>query len=176
MTGVVSVQEFATNLMEMANRTVLRSMDGLADDDLYRQPSPDTNSIGWTAWHLSRWKDQLGALLTGEPQAWERDGWAPRFRMDAGRTGAGDTLQQVADFRPERDLLLGYVEAAHTLTLERVQALTDDRLMAEVTYWQGEEPRPVWRALAGTVMDFTQHTGQIAYLRGLISGFGWRDR
>jgi len=36
------------------------------------------------------------------------------------------------------------------------------------------EKRPAWRALAGVCSDSAQHSGQIAYLRGLMSGYGWR--
>ena len=44
-----------------------------------------------------------------------------------------------------------------------------------VVYALGDT-RPVWRALVGMAGDSTQHTGQIAYLRGMFTGMGWRRR
>ena len=131
-------------------------------------------SIGWLAWHLSRWKDRFSARVSGPPQVWVSEGWAERFGMDAEATGLGDTPEQVAAFRPDRALLFGYVDAAHRATVERVKAMTDEDLVRPYQYGQSQEPRPAWRGLTGVIMDFTQHTGQIAYLRGLITGFGWR--
>ena len=171
----IDVRQFAVEILEAAHRALGRAVDGLTDEQVYQQPSPDTNSIGWLAWHLSRWKDRYAARVSGQPQVWVSEGWADRFGMGAEATGLGDTPEQVAAFRPDRELLFGYVAAAHRTTVERVAALTDEDLEQPHRYMEKQEPRPVWRGLTGTIMDFTQHTGQIAYLRGLITGFGWRD-
>lgn len=170
----IDVRQFAVEILENAHRALNRAVDGLSDEQIYQQPSPDTNSIGWLAWHLSRWKDRFPARVSGTPEVWVSEGWAERFGMDADATGLGDTPEQVAAFRPDRELLFGYVEAAHRWTVERVAAMTDEELVKPYQYAPSQEPRPAWRGLTGIIMDFTQHTGQIAYLRGLITGFGWR--
>ena len=170
----IDVRRFAVELLESAHRALTRAVDGLTDEQVFTQPSPDTNSIGWLAWHLSRWKDRFPARVSGTPEVWVSEGWAERFGMDAEATGLGDTPEQVAAFRPDRALLFDYVDAAHRATVERVAALTDEQLEQPYQYMPSQEPRPVWRGLTGVVMDFAQHTGQIAYLRGLITGFGWR--
>ena len=167
------IARFAVGLIETAHRRLYEATDGLMEEQLYYQPSPETNSIGWLAWHLSRWKDYFCATFTGEEQVWVSQGWAKRFGMDEGRTGLGDTLEQVAAFRVDRKLLFGYVDAAHKEAVARASKLTAEQLEKPFQYMPGTEPRPGWRALIGTVMDFTSHTGQIAYLRGLISGYGW---
>ena len=171
---LVDVNEFAITFFEGAHRTVLQAIDGLTDEELFQQPSSDTNSIGWLAWHLSRWKDQFAARAVEEEQVWVTQGWPERFGVDPERTGMGDSLEQVAAFRPAREVLLGYVEAAHQAMVERIARLSPGRLLEDSTYAPGREPRPVWRSLAGTVSDTGQHTGQIAYVRGLITGYGWR--
>jgi hypothetical protein len=173
--SAIDVGTFAVALLESAHQRVLRAIDGLTDDQLYWRPSPDTNSIGWLAWHLSRWKDRFAANAAHEEQVWTAQDWAARMSIEPGRTGQGDTLKQVAAFRPPRDLLLGYLEAAHAATIDRVSRLGPERLMEESQYMPDGPTRPVWRSLAGTVMDFAKHTGQIAYLRGLVSGYGWRS-
>src|SRR5947208_756534 len=75
--------------------------------------------------------------------------------------------------RIERAVLFGYVDAAHQRTVERVAALTPTQLGQPIVSHTGER-RPAWRALAGMCGDSAQHTGQIAYLRGMLSGYGWR--
>jgi hypothetical protein len=65
------------------------------------------------------------------------------------------------------------MDAAHRATVERVSRLTPEQFAQPITYVPGE-PRPVWRALGGVCGDSLQHTGQIAYLRGMVTGYGWR--
>jgi len=170
----VDVGTFAIAFFEGAHRTALQAMDGLSDDQLFQQPTGDTNSIGWLAWHMSRWKDQFAAQGLDEEQVWVTGDWPDKFGVEPERTGQGDSLEQVAAFRPARDVLLGYVEAAQASALERIARITPERMLEEVLYVAGREPRALWRSLVGTISDTGQHTGQIAYLRGLITGYGRR--
>jgi len=170
----VDLNIFAVALLEAAQRTMKRAMDGLPDEQLYFRPSVDTNSIGWLAWHLTRWKDRFAARAVGEEQVWVAQGWAESFSMEPERNGMGDTTEQVESFRPSHDLLYGYIDSAHASVVERVGCITPERFLEPVDYASDTPERPVWQSLAGTVSDFCQHTGQIAYLRGLITGMGWR--
>ncbi len=165
--------EFAVTLLEASHRALHRAVDGLTEEQLHYRPTPNTNSIAWLAWHLSRWKDRFGAMIAGGPQVWASEGWANRFGIGQERTGLGDTAEQVAAFRVSRDMLFGYVDAAHEATVERVRRLTPEQLQSPFQYMPSGEPRPTWQACIATAMDFTQHTGQIAYLRGMITGQGW---
>ena len=92
---------------------------------------------------------------------------------DSDRTGLGDTLEQVAAFKVERSLLLGYASAAHNALVDRVSKMTEADFEKEVEYVPGS-PRSAWRALISVMGDSSEHTGQINYLRGLITGHGWR--
>ena len=77
-------------------------------------------------------------------------------------------------FRPALDLLWGYTEAAHTTFIERVNGLSAAQLEEMTQYMPGRgEPRPKWRSILGVCSDTMKHTGQIEYLRGLITGKGW---
>ena len=140
---------------------------------LLYQPTHDSNSIAWLIWHLSRWRDRISALIAGEPEVWVSGVWDTRFGMASDRTGLGDTLEQVAAFRPEPDVLFGYAEAAHQTLIARVSRFALEQLETPIEYMSGSS-RPDWRALVGVVGDSAQHTGQINYLRGMIAGHGWR--
>lgn len=172
-TDTIDVNQFVITLLEASYRSLTQATQGLTDEQLYYQPAPEANSIAWLAWHLSRWRDASSAAMSDEPQIWVRDGWAERYGLADAGTGLGDTPAQVAAFRIERSLLFGYVEAAHRATVARVARLTPARLTQPLRSHTGEM-RPAWRALAGVCNDSAQHSGQIAYLRGLLSGYGWR--
>ena len=169
----VDLNQFIIGLCESPYRWIKQTTDELTEEQLYYQPTPDTNSIGWLIWHLSRWRDRISANIAGEPQVWVSEGWDKRFSMGGERTGLGDTLEQVAAFRVERDALLGYAEAAHQAIVERVSKFTPEQLVEPIEYSPGSS-RPAWRALISVVEDSAEHTGQINYLRGVILGHGWR--
>jgi hypothetical protein len=169
----LDLNQFIIALLEAAYRSLKQATEGLTDEQLYYQPTAETNSIAWLVWHLSRWRDAISATISGEPQVWVRDGWAERYGMPGERTGMGDTPAQVTAFRVERAVLFGYADAAHRVTVERVSHLTPTQLVQPIMSHTGER-RPAWRALAGVCSDSAQHSGQIAYLRGLMSGYGWR--
>jgi hypothetical protein len=173
MSSDMDLNSFIIALLEAAYRSIKQSTDGLTDEQLYYQPTAESNSIAWLVWHLSRWRDYISASISGEPQIWVSAGWAQRYGMPDERTGMGDTPAQVTTFRVERAVLFGYVEAAHLRTVERIATLTPTQLRQPIVSRTGER-RPAWRALAGMCGDSAQHTGQIAYLRGMMSGYGWR--
>lgn len=173
MTSDVDLNQCIIALLEAAYRSITQSTDGLTDEQLYYQPTAESNSIAWLVWHLSRWRDFISAAISGEAQVWVSEGWAQRCKMPGERTGMGDTPAQAMAFRVERAVLFGYVDAAHHRTVERVAALTPTQLRQSIVSHTGEM-RPAWRALAGMCGDSAQHAGQIAYLRGMLSGYGWR--
>lgn len=169
----VDLNQFIIALCESPRRWIGEATIGLTDDQLFYQPTPDSNSIAWLIWHLSRWRDKVSASIVGDPEVWTSEGWDHRFKMPPERTGLGDTLEQVADFRVDRDTLLGYAEAAHQALVRRVSRLTPEQFDQPVEYIPGSS-RPAWRALVSVLNDSSEHTGQINYLRGMVSGHGWR--
>src|SRR5262249_40584979 len=173
VTSDMDLNQFIIALLEAAYRSIKQATDDLTDEQLYYQPTAESNSIAWLVWHLSRWRDATSASISGEPQIWVSAGWAQRCGIADERTGLGDTPEQVRTFRVERAGLFGYVDAAHQCTIERVARLTPLQLEQSITSRTGER-RPAWRTLAGMCSDSVQHTGQIAYLRGMLSGYGWR--
>jgi uncharacterized damage-inducible protein DinB len=169
----MALNQFIIALLETAYRSLKQATDDLTDEQLYYQPTAESNSMAWLLWHLSRWRDYISATISGEPQIWVSAGWAQQCGMPGERTGMGDTPAQVTAFHVERAVLFGYVDAAHQRTIERIATLTPAQLEQPIVSHTGEQ-RPAWRALAGMCGDSAQHAGQIAYLRGMLSGYGWR--
>ena len=169
----ITLNGFIIGLCEAPYRWIKQATEELTDEQLYHQPTPETNSIAWLIWHLSRWRDKISAAIADQSQVWVSEGWDQRFGMNGDRTGLGDSMEQVAAFRVERDLLAGYAGAAHNAIVSRVSSFTQDQFEKSIEYAGGSE-RPAWRALISVVEDSAEHAGQINYIRGIVSGHGWR--
>ncbi len=169
----IDLNRFIVDRLDASYLWIERLRDGVTDEQFYYQPTDDTNSIAWLVWHLSRWRDRTSAIVSGDTEVWISEGWSQRFGMSEDRTGLGDTPEQVSDFRPSRDLVLSYADAAHRAIIDRVSKLPANQMDEQVEGLPGE-PRPAWRVLAGVIGDSTEHVGQINYLRGMTAGLGWR--
>jgi len=154
-----------------------RVLEGISEDDLYWQPRPDCNSIGWLAWHLTRQQDAQIASLMGEEQLWIKDGWHAKFQRppEPRDVGFGQTPEQVAAFRaPDIQTLLDY----HRAVLERSKGyfltLSKEDLDRQLDERWFQPPPTVGVRLISIMDDATLHAGQAAYVRGLRQGKGWQ--
>lgn len=171
-TSPIDLNGFIVAQFEGQSRWIKAATDGLTDEQLHYRPTADTNSISWLIWHLSRWRDRISSRIVSEDEIWISGGWAERFGMEADRTGLGDTPEQVEAFRPDRAILLQYADAVHQILVKRVSGLTQGQFDQPVGYIKDE--RPAWNALVSVLSDSGQHIGKVSYLRGMVTGLGWR--
>ncbi len=162
----LSFTRFSAELMEWSYGRMLEAVEGLSDAQLWVQPAYGANPIGWLVWHLSRFKDIQTGRVAGEEQVWVADGWAERFGMRGSESGYRHEPKDVAAFRASRELLLGYAAAAHLAAVRRVSEATDDVLHRPSKAYR--PPRPAYQLLLMNGIDYTEHTGQIAYLSGML--------
>jgi hypothetical protein len=151
------------------------ALDALSAEQLRWRPSEQANSIGWLAWHLTRVQDDHVSEIAGRPQAWIEDGWHARFGMpaDPGDTGFGYTAEQVASIRPDGPgVLLEYHAAVHRRSLAYLEHATCAD-MDRIIDTRFKPPVTVGVRLISVVDDCAQHTGQMAYVRGLIENRHW---
>lgn len=149
-------------------------LDGLSQADLDARPGPAANSIGWLVWHIARVQDDHVAAVAGREQAWTADGWHERFGLpfdpaDIGYRQTSDEVAQVNGIAAGE--LRGYYDAVHAATLDFVATITAadlDRIVD--TNW--DPPVTLGVRLVSVVNDNQQHTGQAAYVRGLLESFG----
>lgn len=154
------------------------ALAGLRAADLDRQPHPDGNSIGWTAWHLTRVQDSQMAELMGQEQLWIKEGWARKFKRpaDPDDTGYGHTPRQVSAFRsPSVRTQLDYLRVVVRRTKRYLASLSPadlDRKLDEPWF----RPRPtVGVRLVSVLADCHQHAGEASYLRGWLEASGKRS-
>jgi len=145
---------------------VLDLTDRLTDDIATYRPDPEANSIAWLIWHLSRIQDDHVADLARVEQVWAE--WRERFGLPFSKwaTGYGQGPKEVAAVRASGDLLGGYHQAVHDLTLRYLDGITAEELDRIVdTRW--DPPVTAAVRLVSVVGDTMQHLGQAAYVRGL---------
>jgi hypothetical protein len=152
------------------------ALKGLDKKDLDRQPAPDCNSIGWITWHLTRGQDAQIAGLAGEKQVWIQGDWYSKFNRppDPEDSGFGHTAEEVAAFKsPDSKTLLDYYRATMVQTKKYIATLNLSDLDRQLNETWYNPPPTVGVRLVSIMADCLQHSGEIAYLRGLIKGKGW---
>lgn len=164
--------------LDRIRRVLQRALEGLTLDEVHRQPAPDSNSIAWLAWHLTRVQDVSLSGLCGQEQLWISQGWHAQFGMtpDPELDGFGHTPEQVAALRtPTVQTLLDYHASVYERSRAYVAGLAPadfNRALDEPQY----QPLPtVGVRLVSVLSDNLQHAGQVAYLRGFFQGKGWQS-
>ena len=170
-----TVGYIAQSLRQVRTR-LLASCEGLTQEQVLWRPLPHANSIGFILWHMTRAEDDRAASLMGSSPLWESQGWYERFGRsdDASDRGRGHTSDEVREFRPPGvDVLPGYYKAVRGRTDAFLGAVSAEDLDKPVQNLAGDGTVPMRVRLEMTVVDNIQHSGQIAYLRGLLKGKGW---
>jgi hypothetical protein len=144
--------------------------DGLAPALADYRPAPEANSIAWLIWHSARVQDAQVAPLAGVPEVWTDDGWVDRFALDLprGDTGYGHDAAAAAKVRAPADLLTGYYQAVHAMTLDYVTTVTAEGL-ALVVDRRWTPAVTASARLVSVIDDCAQHLGAAAYVRGIAS-------
>jgi DinB superfamily len=152
---------------------------GVRAADLDRPPHPDGNTLGWTAWHLTRVQDSQIADLMGEAQLWIRDGWHRKFGRpaDPDDTGYGHTLEQVRDFRsPSVATQLAYLRRVVERTKAYLASVRPSELERELDEpWYRPRPTVAVR-IVSILADCHQHAGEASYVRGWLKTAARRSK
>ena len=125
---------------------------------------------------MGRMEDMWGSYLRGGARgtsAWIEGGWADRLGIDRDRNGVGDSIKLVRDFPVVSvEDVTAYCQAARDLLIPTIRGVTagmlDDK---HPEIWPSEPERApslLW-ALGRIPVENSQHTGQIAYIRGLYA-------
>jgi len=166
-------QQFLISIFDQMSQEMEQDLKGLTLDDVNIQPSPDTNSIGWLAWHLTRCFDASTANLIGDEQLWIKAQWHMKFNRpaDLKDLGINHSPEDLSAFKaPEVEVILGYYRDVLQLVKQYVANLSEADLDKEI-----DHPRfpTVAARIKGIFNDSYQHIGQIAYIHGLLKGLGW---
>ena len=168
-------QQLVIENFERISQVLKSALEDLTQEDLNQQPNPESNSMGWIVWHLTRVQDRAIADLAGEEQLWIKDKWHSSFvrLADPQDVGVGHSSEDLAAFRsPDAKTLIAY----HLAVLERTKGYLSNLSQPELDR-KIDHPRfpTVGLRLTAIINDNFQHAGQVAYVRGLLKGKGWLD-
>lgn len=164
------VNEVLLDIFGRVGEHIHEVVDDLSADQLVQRPGEDANPIGWLLWHVTRVEDSHVADVLGGDQIWVEGDWAARFGLDPdpGNTGYGHSPDDVAAVRPDgADAILEYHAAVAGRTRLYLTELTADEL-DRVVDGSYDPPVTLGVRLISIADDAIQHTGQAAYVRGLL--------
>ena len=167
---MVDIPSLVTFALSVNTNAMDNALNGLSDEDLTKRPSDHVNPIGWLLWHTYRVEDRYFSEIARAPQLWITERWHEKFGMaaDPAQVGIGDSMEQVAAFKPTLANLQGYRAAVRQQTLSTLQNLTPEDLERDIEGPAGG-PYKVGNFLGALLYDQFHHSGQVCYLRGLLS-------
>ncbi len=156
--------------LERAQALLDAAAGDLTQAEIAWRVGPQANPISFILWHLIRVEDRfVNSIIRDGTQVWETGDWPAKLGLpgDPLATGNGFTAEQIADFPvPPLAALLDYQRAVRQVTLEYVDGLNGVGLARLVKHPRlGEQTVAAY--LARVVVEVSQHTGQIDYIRGL---------
>ena len=169
-------KEFLKELLLKENNLLSEIISSLSEDDLYWQPGSESNSIGWTIWHIARVEDMwIQFFSKREIEKWESEGWHTIFNLPTRQTGFRHTPDQISSF-PHINIntLMEYRKSVRSSTTEFIGRLEEQDY--EITPWS-DKPDMWWHnfsiinMLQQLLGELYQHIGQLAYIKGLRKGF-----
>jgi hypothetical protein len=150
------------------------AVSGLSEQQLEARFDPESNTIAWLLWHLTRGQDAQIADVAGTDQVWVTGGWAERFALPfpTSATGYGHTADDVAAVKGiSADLFTAYLDAVTERSLDYVGGLSDADL-ARIIDERWDPPVTLSARLVSIVSDDLQHAGQAAFIRGVVQRRG----
>ena len=155
-------------------RQLLKAIERLSIEEARWMPTPESNHILWILWHIGRMEDMWGWYLRGGGEsAWIEGGWANRLGINAERNGAGDSIDQVRNFPDlEVEEVTEYWQVSRNLLIPAIKQISNEMLTSKRpeiwTHAPDRAPTLLW-VLGRLPVENGQHTGHIAYIRGLYS-------
>ncbi|MDP3879469.1 MAG: DinB family protein [Dehalococcoidales bacterium] len=146
------------------------ALHGLTQKEATWAPAPESNSIIFILWHVTRVEDFFfNRVVQRLPELYEAEGWGEKLGTPEKGTGWEYTLEQLRAWPvPQLADVEGYFHSVRKKTLDFINSLTAEKL--------SEIPRPerssdsVGVTLTRIVTEIALHVGQIAYLRGAQRG------
>jgi Protein of unknown function (DUF664) len=163
-----ALREILRDAFERVREQVQEICNVVSPEQARYRPDPEANSISWLIWHLTRIQDDHMCGLSGDEQAWTRDGWYERFGLpfQPDVHGYGHSSDEVAMVQVSPDLLAGYHAAVNEITRRYVDTVTASDL-ARVVDRSWDPPVTAGVRLVSVIGDCMAHLGQADYVRGL---------
>jgi len=130
-----------------------RSFQGVADGDLWKRPTPQSNPMLWIFGHMADTRARLLKILGDDFDP----GWGDVF-------GRGAALQDTAGY-PSREKITEVSREVNKRLYARLGAMTEIDVSRPATRAFTDAVQTVGDQVAFIVMHDTYHVGQLAYVR-----------
>src|SRR4051812_6821638 len=182
MSGAVpqNATRFLGELVTRLQRGTLSRLKRVPSDALYWQPHRESNSIGVTVWHYTRWWDFFGtvALAGGDigAQHWLRDGWLERTGYDP-RGKPPDGLGLITGYSVDEmlavphlaaDELAAYHTASTDSAVSAIAAEDAASLRRVLQVGEGDAGGSRYAQILGLALGSHRHLGEIDALLSLF--------
>ncbi len=161
--------DLLTDSLARVRESVHSVLDDTPEEHLAEPPAPETNTIAWLVWHLSRVLDDHVANAFDREQVWTTDGWCERFGLPfpPEAHGYGQSWEEVSAVQVGSELLRGYHDSVQDAVGEWLVG-ADDAALDRVVDERWDPPVTLAVRLVSVVNDCTQHVGQASYAAGIL--------
>ena len=178
----MELKEYIEETLEGCRETLYRTLQGLSQEELVWRPNPETNSIAFIVWHMTRVEDVwVHRYARGVAEVWVRDGWCGKFGLGESDHGAGFSAERLANFPTiALSALKEYLDSVRQDTLNYLRGLDPEDFdsvpgrvifpgapAAAMERFKAFSVARMFRQLNG---EEYQHVGHVGYLRGLQRG------
>jgi len=138
---------------------LLKTVEGLSEEEAEWKPTPESNNIVWQLNHLSRITNLSMPRLIKEDHDWMPQNWNPNYKEEVNNS----------------DRLITDLEKGKELVLSELGELSKDQLEKDTKYWGGTRKQK--EGLFAYLAEIAHHKGQIAYIRATyarVHGNKWK--
>ena len=151
--------------------SLYKSIDGLTKNELYWQPSLESNNIIYLVWHMARVEDNwINQIIGGNKTVWSLNNWSKKLNIKENDYGKGYIKEDISNL-PDMNIsdILKFYKQQREQSLIVIEELADEDLNKNYKRITGEFKKGYW-ILGHVLVEESQHLGQIAYIRGIIKG------
>lgn len=161
--------EFIQSTLFELYRSFVIEVEPLSDEEMLYRPITEANSISFLLWHFPRSGDSAFHGVSTEEgvlSVWERERWYQKLGLKESDSGTGFDPSQVAEFRPDKNLLINYVESVRLSINDGLSRMTDSDLDKPL---HSNNPRiTIGRHIQSNIIGHGFfHLGEIRFLKGL---------
>ncbi len=164
----MAIDDILIDGFDRVRQTVHSTLKRVTEDQLVYRADPESNTVAWLVWHLTRVQDDHIAEAFGREQVWTASGWVERFQLPftPDETGYGQSAEEVGAVRASAENLAGYLDAVHARTVECLRGI-DESDLERVVDDSYDPPVTLAVRLMSVLSDDLQHAGQAAYVLGI---------
>ncbi len=115
----MEAKELVLRSLEQSQGYVVKTLDGLTQEEFAWSPTAECNSIAFILWHTVRVEDSfVNRVVQHGKELYETEGWREKLGTPAQGTGYGYTAEQLQAWPvPKLEVLRGYANSVREKTL-----------------------------------------------------------